>query len=242
MKKQLVIAGVAIALATSMQAQDLIAGFNFDNVTNATYSDLGNGGSVNDGAPANAFGSFSFTDGPSNPFAATQLTAGQNLTAGTVLDSSIRVLGFNDEMSVSGGGLLAEDPGVLVSADGGFFDFTVTPGTSFNNYSFGFAAGQQLAGSSDLEILANADGGGFVSLDNVTVTTLTSSGGEAFTVDASSIGSASSVIFRVAFTDIDQGVLFDNIQVSGTVVPEPGAFAAIAGALALGFVAIRRRK
>lgn len=241
MKKQLVIASAAIALATSMQAQDLIAGFNFDNITNATYSDLGNGGAVNDGAPANVYGSFSFTDGVGNIFPATQLSAGQNLTAGTILNSSIRVLGFNNEMSVSGGGLLAEDPG-LVSADGGFFDFTVTPGSAFNNYSFGFAAGQQIAGSSDLEILANANGGGFVSLDNVTVTTLSSSGGDAFVVDASSIGSASNVIFRVAFTDIDAGVLFDNIQVSGTVVPEPSAFATIAGALALAFVACRRRK
>lgn len=34
----------------------------------------------------------------------------------------------------------------------------------------------------------------------------------------------------------------DNVHVAGTAVPEPSAFAAIAGVLALGFVAVRRRK
>lgn len=38
------------------------------------------------------------------------------------------------------------------------------------------------------------------------------------------------------------GASFDNFMIAGTAVPEPSAFAALAGALALGFVAIRRRR
>lgn len=238
MKTHLVIAGAALVLASSIHAQDLIAGFDLSG-TSANYSDLGNGGAVNDGAPANAYGSIAITDGAGNPFAVTQFGSNNSITAGTVLNSSIRVLGFNDEIATIGGSIQAEDLG-FASADGGFIDVTVTPGSAFNNYSFGFAAGQTQAGTSSLAFSADF-GSGFQSLGNDTVTALASAGGQAYTIDASSLGSASTAIFRITFTDITAGVLFDNFQVSGTVVPEPSSFAFIAGALAMVFVARRRK-
>lgn len=49
---------------------------------------------------------------------------------------------------------------------------------------------------------------------------------------------------RFEFTGLGNAerVGIDNIHVTGIAIPEPSAFAAIAGVLALGFVAIRRRK
>lgn len=38
------------------------------------------------------------------------------------------------------------------------------------------------------------------------------------------------------------GARYDNFAITGTAVPEPSSFAAIAGALVLGFVSIRRRR
>jgi len=50
------------------------------------------------------------------------------------------------------------------------------------------------------------------------------------------------VRFEVASNNATNRVAFDNIIVSGTAVPEPSAYAAILGVVALGFVACRRRK
>ena len=38
------------------------------------------------------------------------------------------------------------------------------------------------------------------------------------------------------------GARYDNFAITGTAVPEPSSFAAIAGALAIGFVVVRRRR
>jgi len=247
MKKNIIITGVAaLALASSLQAQSLIGGFDFSTLAaggteGANYSDLGLGGAVNDGDAAGAaYAAFSFEDGPGNPFAMTQY-AGFNLSAGLTLFSEIRVLGFNDTMEESGGSLQAEDIG-FATADGGFFDVTVTPGSTFTDYRFGFAAGQLQDGTSSLAVSYSTDGGSnFNLLQNVNVTTRTNLGGQAYDIDASGF-SASNVIFRVGFTDIDIGILIDNVQVAGTAVPEPSTFAAIFGVIALGFAAIRRRR
>ncbi len=243
MKKTLILAAIASsALVVSTQAQSLIAGFDFQSAS-ANYSDLGNGGDVNDGAPAASYGSFSFSDGPGNGFPLTSLGGSNDIIAGLALNSTIRVPAFNDTMDAAGNGLLAEDFGFPgASADGGSFEFAINAGSAFTDFSFGFAAGQNQAGSSDLAVSYSTNGGGsFTFLENVEVTTLTSGGGQAFSIDATGFN-ASEVIFRVDFTDIDTGVTFDNLQVSGTVVPEPSTYAAIFGAIALAFAAVRRRR
>jgi len=68
----------------------------------------------------------------------------------------------------------------------------------------------------------------------------------AASIDLSSITALdgqSVVYFRGTFSGIDGGVSYiDNFQVNATAVPEPSAFAAIFGVLALGFAAMRRRR
>lgn len=59
------------------------------------------------------------------------------------------------------------------------------------------------------------------------------------TVDLSTLNGVASASYD--FTPTTSG-LYDNFAITGTVVPEPSSFAALAGALALGFVSIRRRR
>jgi hypothetical protein len=97
-----------------------------------------------------------------------------------------------------------------------------------------FAAGSQ---NGPIDLLVNVGG-------DVTNIGLTAGQDALFTVDISTLAGLSNaqVGFSFAnFTGTDNAVM-DNIQVTGTVVPEPSAFAAIFGALALGFTAIRRRR
>lgn len=240
MNKSILTFGVACLVAGSANAQSLIAGFDFSNITNANYSDLGNGGATNDGNNANVYGSFSFNDLGSPIPAINQSVV--DLTAGSFLDSSIRVAGVNDEFAEAGGGFEAADNDFLGSADGGYFQFDFSPVDTFEDFQFSFAAGQTQAGTSTLGV-SYSTGGSYVSLGTVDVDALTSAGGEAFAIDASGF-QASNVSFRIDFVDIatSTAVVIDNVQLSGTVVPEPSAYAAIFGAVALAFAAVRRRK
>jgi len=66
--------------------------------------------------------------------------------------------------------------------------------------------------------------------------------GESFSVQTVDLsGFDGDALVNYQFTPAASGV-YDNFAVTGTVVPEPSAYAAILGALALGFVATRRRK
>lgn len=58
------------------------------------------------------------------------------------------------------------------------------------------------------------------------------------TVDLSSLDGVASASH--SFTPTASG-LYDNFAITGTVVPEPSSFAVIAGVVALGFAAVRRR-
>lgn len=53
------------------------------------------------------------------------------------------------------------------------------------------------------------------------------------------LGAGESIVFD--FGDLSNGATLDNFQIAGAVVPEPSTYAAIVGALALGFAAYRRR-
>jgi hypothetical protein len=63
-------------------------------------------------------------------------------------------------------------------------------------------------------------------------------------LDLTSVSAANgiqAVRFEIEGVAPGDRLAFDNIHVAGSIIPEPSSFAAIAGALALGLVAIRRR-
>lgn len=93
------------------------------------------------------------------------------------------------------------------------------------------------AGASWYQSTGNA--GGAVSAFNSDQTNGTIDLSSATTDEASAIS-----YVRFSFSGLTAGerVGLDNVRITGTAVPEPSAFAAIAGLLALGFVAVRRRK
>lgn len=64
------------------------------------------------------------------------------------------------------------------------------------------------------------------------------------TVDLSALAGNANGTFNLQFSDLagTENLVFDNIQITGSVVPEPSTYAAIVGVLSLGFVAYRRRK
>ncbi|MBC2594845.1 PEP-CTERM sorting domain-containing protein [Ruficoccus amylovorans] len=107
------------------------------------------------------------------------------------------------------------------------------------------AANQTGTGSSTIlwEVSYTSFDSGFSSISEDTVTSTIADGGtgQAFSHNVS--GSGSSVWIRGTVDNIVLGnpLMLDNILISGNVVPEPSTYAAIAGGLALAFVALRRR-
>lgn len=121
------------------------------------------------------------------------------------------------------------------------------------------AFGVNTNGFFTISVGASSLGGGFdnVSL-NFDVAALGSQGQTAGTlgVGGNSVGVTSSFVNQTVnlgnlaagslinfdLSGLGNGVTIDNIMIAGTAVPEPSAFAAIAGVLALGFAATRRRQ
>jgi hypothetical protein len=233
MKKVTTIIATAIFSVAVSYGQTLIGGFDF----NQSFSDL-----ALDGPASDPFVSFSFQDPAGNPFLATQPSA-NDVSAGLTINSGNRFAGVNDEFG-AGGSLLAQSI-VVTTSTGGFFDFSVNAGGNpFTDIEFRFGASitQAGAGGSTVGISYSLDGGSnFISLGTELIDTLQASGGQQVSTSVLS-DVTNDITFRVGFNNIDTGVNFDNLQVSGTVVPEPSTYAAIFGAIALGFVAYRRRK
>lgn len=248
MKKLLVVSSLVAASATASYAQELIAGFDFSNIepsftsASANYSDL-----AADGPASNPFGTFTVVDG-NGGFADDIDFDNTSLTVGTTLDSASRVSGVNDTFTGVSGSVFSQNTPFVADATTGGFELTVNPGTNFTDFNLSFAAGVATTGDATLTLTYSVNGGstfnalGVASIDDATASLLAGNG-DTFSFNGASAEVASSIIFKGEWTSIDAstGVFLDNVQVSGTVVPEPSSFAAIAGALVLGFVATRRR-
>lgn len=234
MKKFITLIAATFLFVAVSYGQTLIGGYDFGQ----SYSDL-----ALDGPTSDPFVSFSFQDPSGNLFPSTQLSA-NNVSAGLTINSANRIAGFNDEFG-AGGSLLAQNLPPNSTSTGGFFDFGVNAGGNpFTDIVFGFGASitQAGAGGSTVGISYSLDGGlNFISLGTELVNTLQIEGGQEVSTSVLS-DTTNDITFRVGFDNIDTGVNFDNLQISGTVVPEPSTYAAIFGAIALGFVAYRRRK
>ena len=123
----------------------------------------------------------------------------------------------------------------------GVFVGDVDPQFGFANFSDGPVAASQAAfvSSSNSDTLSFAfDGSGFTGL-SLRYGLDTGSGYSVQTVDLSAFDGNAAASYQ--FTTAN-GASYDNFAITGTVVPEPSAYAAIIGAVALAFVASRRRK
>jgi hypothetical protein len=114
--------------------------------------------------------------------------------------------------------------------------------TGFNEFSDNFGGAEQgfQSNTGDDTFSISFDGSGFTSLE-LTYAFASTQGGtfSLQTIDLSSFDGNGSAAY--SYTPAASGV-YDNFAITGTVVPEPSSFAAIAGVLALGFVALRRRR
>lgn len=136
----------------------------------------------------------------------------------------------------SGLSQLGDGTGFVVAAqqDAGTALLTFT-GLNFAGLSgatLDFAAGvQNFDGATTLNF--GGDLSGSIDLSGV---------GTRYTVDLASLEGLSNATFNMSFTNFSgaENVVLDNFQF--TAVPEPSAFAAIFGAVALGFAAVRRRR
>jgi hypothetical protein len=116
------------------------------------------------------------------------------------------------------------------------------PNTGFDQFSDNFGAAEQgfEALSSTDSFSFNFNGSGFESLQMLFAYDATGSGTFVQqTVDLSAFNGNANAAYQ--FNTLD-GARYDNFAITGTVVPEPSSFAAIAGVLALGFAASRRRR
>ncbi len=264
-KKYITLGVAAFALSiASAQAQEMVAGWDFsqyagtsvnslDGATftetlNANYSDRDLGGIASGlGLEAGAFGTLHYDgafgstnvdpDGNTDEIWPSSGNLSSNTNVGLKLfdhsNSAVSVQEgaqqFNDRLKV----LSQTAVSLVFAAD------TTSIATSFTDWSVSFAGLDLTPGDSsptNIDVSFSTDGVNY---------------GAAQTFNLTSVDSAFSTS---AFADVTQNAYFkfdfggaalaiDNVGITATeAVPEPSAFAALAGALALGFVAIRRRR
>ena len=114
--------------------------------------------------------------------------------------------------------------------------------TGFDQFSDNFGAAEQgfqaLSSSDSLSFSFNASG--LESLQLSFAYDATGSGTFAVeTIDLSAFDGNATALYQ--FNTVN-GARYDNFAITGTAVPEPSTYAAIAGMLALGFAAYRRRR
>lgn len=135
------------------------------------------------------------------------------------------------------GQLSANDYTLAATADNSLTIFA-DAGAASNDWFLRYAA--QDSNGASVSYSYSTDGSNFTSFGGDTITT----GDNGYELDlAGVLDGASAVYIQLSFSDVAGGTLnLDNVGLTASVVPEPSTYAAIAGALALGFVAYRRRR
>ena len=235
-------------LGASLNAQSLLLGWDFTSTTNyngvasitAEKTDLAPDVNASSYGAVYFDGSFGSTD----TFGASGANVVySNNTSGLSNNSLITTRNANDGFSGNNALLLdgfsAAYPGSVV--------FAVNAGSTFDSWSFSYAAG--VGGSSSDGVTLNwsysfTGGSDYVSLSGDSVSG--SDEGNSYSGFADSTA-ASDIYLKLDITGLnsanafgDEYVLIDNFAVYA--VPEPSTYAAIAGAFALAFAAYRRRK
>lgn len=263
MKKTIItLSAVALAIV-SANAQGLVAGWDFSGVANLGQTVDGYAAektAFNNGVTTSGSISSSLTQGTQINFAANGAAAGQpqfndgfstttsdlfggaetgqqslNFLAGSAFNV---VFNFTDAYDV----VINAD--WLTSLTGGATDilnisYSSDSGSSWTTYDK--ANGQYAALSSTSGwTQSTGNAGGFIGFVN--------GGAQSdMVIDLSSVtpnefNTVNAVRFEFVNLNVNERVGLDNVHIAGTAVPEPSAFAAIFGAVALGFAAIRRRR
>lgn len=213
MKTKLLISSFLLAAAT-VNAQSFVAGWDFDGVNASATSVNANWGAQAGSATA------SWTHALAN----IPITFTNDFGISTQNNSAT----INDSFTFLSGGPLGDG----IDENTGFNQFS----DNFNNTGeFGF---QSFTGDDTFTL--SFSGTNLINLELSFAFAPTQGG--TFTVQTVDLSSFDGVaLANYQFTPALSGV-YDNFAIVGTVVPEPSSFAAIAGVLALGFVAVRRRK
>lgn len=271
MKKTLIIATAALSSFAAANAQDLIAGWDLNNfaaanslrlsgnpftgfvTTNtldANYSafDPTNGGV---GIEAAAFGTAYFNGTNGSGFADPNATPGVvsaqvgDLTGNQPLAGVAFGGGNNNTSNFEGvAGTWTNSENLQVSNNFQGLVFSATPGPggagAFTDWSISFAGLTGTGSDYDVDVEYSLDGVNYQLVDTFTLT-----GNDTGFQSTVVAVAANEMFFRLNTSDAGNALpRFDNIGIIGTatVIPEPGTYATIAGVLALGFVAYRRRK
>lgn len=248
MKKSLVISSAVVALAGSMSAQTFIAGWGFEvfdgagSPTTIDFSTVSSQDSFYSSFDPNGVGSEASAYGTASWAGATEVFSGNlalNTSTGSATIGSTASKGIIDFENPTSSFTAAGNFAMGFTASGATMSFAVDALTfgSFEDWTISFA-GQGGTGSVLVEFDA---GSGFETVGNAVFGTSE----QLFSYDSTAYtGSdiSQDVVFRLTSTVTSGNLIFDNVQVGGTAVPEPSAFAAIAGALALAFVGNRRRR
>lgn len=243
MKKSIITTSVAM-LAGSLSAQTFIAGWGFEvfdgpgsptidfnpvTSQDSFYSSFDSNGV---GLEASQYGTASWT-GSTEVFSG-NLALNTSVPGVTIGDGASN--GIIDFENPTSSFTAASELSMGFTANGDSISFSVDALSGlYTDWTISFAG----IGTGTALVEFNA-GSGFETVGNAVF------GGaeQVFSYDSTAIlGSdiSQDAIFRLTASGLSGNMKFDNVQV-GATVPEPSTYAAIAGALALTFVAYRRRR
>jgi len=211
----------------------LISGWDFSNLSTGTFD--GSSIASTEGVESSIINFDGF------PRMGGVLSGTGTLTANSTFQNSLVGEGFETSGTRS---LLTVNTG---SADpsGEMFTFEYSGSQVYQELELFYATDTNNAGvSADLVWMFSSDGGSnFVEVETIASTSNESGQSVDFTAITSSPSNNFVIGLQIGSGDLGtfEGVLLDNVAIYGAV-PEPSAYAAIAGALVLGFAVIRRRR
>lgn len=248
MKKTILTISALAAFACGASAQTaLVAGWQFDNTVsfadNTTSSLTINADKTQVGA---------LTDGDAPSIGSFTISYDDNLYQGDVdrvsgslnsgLNGSVTGRDPLDPFQTGNGKFIANSiTEYSIDAVSMLFEVDTDGAEFFNDWKFSFAA--EATGSITTAWTYSTNG---VDYSSFTGATTSISGADAlYTFDIANV-SSDQLYLQLDLAGLNSAdtnqLVFDNVALSGTVVPEPSSFAALAGVLALGYVGVRRRR
>lgn len=239
--KSIKLLAAALLGASGLSAQVFVAGWDFDNTNGvesvpaqwgaqkntASFYWNGTGGSTDLLTP-----DFEETFDSESGFVGSDATVGNTFL---VIDAQTGFNEFSDNFGGTVSHLQFQSFSGSLNGDRAVIAFS---GSGFGDLSMQFAA--RNSGSGLVSYSYSTDGVNFTNFETGV------SYGTAFeldTLDLSALNGAATAYIGVTFSGTGSETFgYDNIQITGTAVPEPASFAALAGLAGLGFAASRRRR